>query len=215
MKTLSIDEFKKIMNDDTIVLDTRRAKVFTHGFIPGSISIGLEDRFAEWAGSLLSFDKPIILVTEPGKEKESIVRLARVGFNKIIGYLNGGYEAWKNAGEEIDMIIDVEPDELLMDISHDENLVVLDVRKPGEYADGHLADAVNIPLIEMNDPASIADLEENQNLYVHCGGGYRSVIASSLLKRQGIHNLHNVLGGWNKIKQLEKVKIVKEKSVLN
>ena len=215
LKALSLVEFKKMMKGDVILLDTRRAKVFTHGFIPGSISIGLEDRYAEWAGSLLSFHKPILLITEPGKEKESIIRLARVGFNNIAGYLDGGYNVWKNAGEEIDMIIDVEPDELMMDIPHDKNLVVLDVRKPGEYADGHLPDAVNIPLIEMSDPASMADLEENQNLYVHCGAGYRSVVAASLLKRQGIHNLRNVLGGWNKIKQLEKVKIVKEKTVLN
>ena len=215
MKALTIHEFKKMMNDDVIILDTRRAKTFTHGFVPGSVSIGLEDRFAEWAGSLLSFDQPILLVTDSGKEKESIVRLARVGIDKVVGYLNGGFEAWKNAGEETDMIIDVEPDELMMDISHDKNLVVLDVRKPGEYADGHLPDAVNLPLNEMNDPASMDEIEDDQNLYVHCGGGYRSVIASSLLKRQGIHNLRNILGGWNKIKQLEKVEIVKEKSVLN
>ena len=215
MKALTIHEFKKMMNDDVIILDTRRAKTFTHGFVPGSVSIGLEDRFAEWAGSLLSFDQPILLVTDSGKEKESIVRLARVGIDKVVGYLDGGFEAWKNAGEETDMIIDVEPDELMMDISHDKNLVVLDVRKPSEYADGHLPDAVNLPLNEMNDPASMAQIEDDQNLYVHCGGGYRSVIAASLLKRQGIHNLRNILGGWNKIKQLEKVEIVKEKSVLN
>ena len=157
----------------------------------------------------------MLLITDPGKEKETIVRLARVGFDKVKGYLNGGYEAWKNAGEEIDMIIDVEADELMMDMPHDENLVVLDVRRPTEYADGHLKDAVNIPLNDMNDPGSMANLEEEQNLYVHCAGGYRSVIAASLLKRQGIHNLRNVLGGWGKIKEQEKAEIVKETSVLN
>ncbi|MFI5132833.1 MAG: rhodanese-like domain-containing protein [Chitinophagales bacterium] len=215
MKALPVNEFKKMMSDDIIILDTRHAEKFTHGFVPGSVSIGLEGRFAEWAGSLLSFDQPVLLVTEPGKEKESIIRLARVGFDKMQGYLDGGYEAWKNAGEEIDMIVDVEPDELMMDIPHDEHLVVLDVRKPAEFADGHLRDAVNIPLNEMNDPGRLANIEEDQNLYLHCGGGYRSVIAASLLKHQGIHNLHNVLGGWNKIKKLEKVEIVKEASVLN
>lgn len=215
LKALSIEKFKNLMKDDVIILDTRNAKIFTHGFVPGSISIGLEGRFAEWAGSLLSFEQPILLITEPGKEKESIIRLARVGFDKVIGYLDKGYNAWKNAGEKIDMIIDVEPDELLMDMPHDKNLVVLDIRKPAEYADGHLPNAVNIPLTEMIDPANLTDIEDNQNLYLHCGGGYRSVIASSLLKRQGIHNLRNVLGGWNKIKQLEKVEIVKETSVLN
>ncbi|MEK7225372.1 MAG: rhodanese-like domain-containing protein, partial [Bacteroidota bacterium] len=215
MRALSVEEFKNLVTDDMIILDTRNATVFTQGFVPGSISIGLEGRFAEWAGSLLSFDAPMLLITAPGKEKETIVRLARVGFDKVKGYLNGGYEAWKNAGEEIDMIIDVEADELMMDMPHDENLVVLDVRRPTEYADGHLKDAVNIPLNDMNDPGSMANLEEEQNLYVHCAGGYRSVIAASLLKRQGIHNLRNVLGGWGKIKEQEKAEIVKETSVLN
>lgn len=215
MRALSVEEFKNLATDDMIILDTRNASVFTQGFVPGSVSIGLEGRFAEWAGSLLPFDAPMLLVTDPGKEKETIVRLARVGFDKVKGYLNGGYEAWKNAGETIDMIIDVEADELMMDIPHDTNLVVLDVRRPTEYADGHLKDAVNIPLNDMNDPASMTNLEEEQNLYVHCAGGYRSVIAASLLKRQGIHNLRNVLGGWGKIKEQEKAEIVKETSVLN
>jgi hydroxyacylglutathione hydrolase len=102
-----------------------------------------------------------------------------------------------------------------MDIPFDPNLVVLDVRKPAEYAEGHLADAINIPLNDMTDPGSMANIEDTQNVYVHCEGGYRSVIASSLLKRQGIHNIRNVVGGWNKIKEQEKVEVVKEKSVLN
>jgi hydroxyacylglutathione hydrolase len=215
MKALSVEEFKKAITDDTIILDTRHANTFTQGFVPGAISIGLEGRFAEWAGSLLSFDAPILLVTDPGKEKETIIRLARVGFSKMKGYLNGGYEAWKNSGEETDMIIDVEADELMMDIPFDDRLVVVDVRKPAEYADGHLKNAVNISLNDMNDPGSMANLEETQNIYVHCAGGYRSVIASSLLKRQGIHNLRNVVGGWGKIKEQEKAEIVKETSVLN
>lgn len=215
LRAMTVEQFKSVMTDDTLLLDTRNATVFTQGFVPGSISIGLEGRFAEWAGSLLPFDKPILLVTEPGKERESIVRLARVGFEKVLGYLQGGFDAWKNAGEEIDMIIDIEPDELMMDLPHDSNLVVVDVRRGTEFADGHLKDAVNIPVEEMTDPGAIADLDENMNLYVHCAGGYRSVIAASLLKRQGIHNLRNILGGWNKIKEEEKVEIVKEKSVLN
>lgn len=221
LQALSIDEFKQLIKDDIIILDTRHANVFTQGFIPGSIFIGLEGRFAEWAGSLLPFNAPMVLVTEPGQEKETIVRMARVGFDKIKGYLNGGYDAWKNAGEEIDMILDVEADELMMDIPHDKNLLVVDVRRPTEYADGHLKDALNMPLTEMTDPALMANLptgpsgEETQNMYVHCAGGYRSVIASSLLKRQGIHNIRNIVGGWGKIKEQEKAEIVKETSVLN
>lgn len=212
---LSVPAFKELMNDETIILDTRNAKIFTQGFVPGSVSIGLEGRFAEWAGSLLSFDEPMLLVTEPGKEKETIVRLARVGFDKVKGCLDGGFDAWKNAGEEIDMIIDVEADELMMDIPHDKNLVVLDVRRVTEFGDGHLKNAINLPLNNMNDPATMADIEDEQNLYVHCAGGYRSVIASSLLKKEGFHNLRNVLGGWDQIKLQEKAEIVKETSVLN
>lgn len=215
LKALPVEEFKKLMADDIIILDTRRADVFTQGFVPGSISIGLEGRFAEWAGSLLPFHEPMLLVTEPGKEKETIVRMARVGFDKVKGYLDGGYDAWKNAGEPIDMIVDVEADELMMDIPHDNKLVVVDVRRPTEFADGHLKDALNLPLNDMTDPALMANLEEDQNLYVHCAGGYRSVIAASLLKRQGIHNLRNIVGGWGKIKEQEKAEIVKETSVLN
>ena len=215
MKALSVEDFKKLHQENVIILDTRNATIFTQGFVPDSISIGLEGRFAEWAGGLLPFDVPMLLVTDFGKEKETIVRLARVGFDKVIGYLDGGFEAWKNAGEPVDMVIDVEADELMMDIPNDSKLVVLDVRKPTEFADGHLKNALNMPLNEMNDPGIIAELEEDQNYYVHCAGGYRSVIAASLIKRQGIHNLRNVLGGWSKIKEQEKAEIVKEASVLN
>jgi hydroxyacylglutathione hydrolase len=212
---LSIEDFKKRIKDDVIILDTRPAELFTEGFIPGSISIGLEGKFAEWAGSLLPFDKRIILVTEAGKERETIVRLARVGFSKIEGYLEGGFEAWKQAGEKIDLIINVEADELAMDIPFDDNLVVVDVRKEVEFGDGHVKGAVNIPLGEMTDPGSMANIEDNHNLYVHCGGGYRSVIASSLLKRQGIHNLRNVIGGWAKIKEESRIETEKDASILN
>lgn len=216
MTALGADTFEKMMNNgDVIVLDTRKPEDFTQGFVPGAISIGLDGRFAEWAGSLLPFDRPLILVTEPGREKESIIRLARVGLDNVKGYLDGGFDNWRRAGKEIDMIIDIEPDELMMDIPFDSNLVILDVRRPGEFAEGHLADAINVPLSEMKDPASMANIEDQHNVYVHCAGGYRSVIAASLLKRQGIHNLRNVLGGWNKIKEQEKVEVVKEKSLLN
>jgi rhodanese-related sulfurtransferase len=212
---LSVPAFKAGAGDETIVLDTRPAEQFSCGFIPGSVSLGLEGRFAEWAGSLLSFDKPILLITEPGREKETIVRLARVGFDKIAGYLEGGYEAWKNAGEAIDMIIEVEADELMMDIPFDPNLIIIDVRKPVEFAEGHVNGAVNIPLNDFTDPASMANIQDDQNLYVHCQGGYRSTIAISLMKRQGIHNLRHVVGWWNSINEQEKVDIKKDSSVLN
>jgi rhodanese-related sulfurtransferase len=156
-----------------------------------------------------------VLVTKPGEEKDSVVRLARVGFDKVKGFLDGGFATWMDAGEPIDMIIDVEADELAMDIPFDENLLVLDVRRETEFADGHIKDAVNLPLQELVDPGSMAILEERHNLYVHCGGGYRSVIAASLLKQQGFHNLRNVTGGWGKIKDQKGIEIVKDKSVLN
>jgi hydroxyacylglutathione hydrolase len=215
LQKLSIADFKQYSKDDALILDTREASAFVQGFVPGAVFIGLEGRFAEWAGSLLPFDKNILLVTEAGKEKETVVRLARVGFDKMVGYLDGGFEAWQAAGEPIDLIIDVEADELAMDLPHDKNLVVLDVRRETEYADGHVAGAVNLPLNNMADPGSMGDIEDKHNLYVHCAGGYRSVIASSLLKRQGIHNLRNINGGWGKIKEEKKIEVVKEKQVLN
>jgi hydroxyacylglutathione hydrolase len=215
LKALSIEEIKIEMEKDTILVDTRQPDEFTQGFIPGSINIGLDGRFAEWAGSLLPFAKPILLITEKDKEKETLVRLARVGFSNMIGYADGGFDAWKNAGEEIDVIIDVEADELAMDLPFDEKLVVLDVRKPVEYAEGHVKDAINLPLAELNDPLNMAIIEDDQNVYINCGSGYRSVIAASLFKRQGIHNVRNIVGGWDEIKKQKDIEVEKDSSVLN
>jgi hydroxyacylglutathione hydrolase len=216
LQPLSIEVFKEKMKDeDVVVLDTRDSSVFTAGFVPGAVSIGLDGRFAEWAGMLLPFDKPILLVTEPGKEEETMVRLARVGFSTIEGYLKGSFEAWQKAGEKTDMLVEIEADELAMDLPHDPKMLIVDVRRETEFADGHIKGAVNIPLNDMIDPGSMANLDDSQNLYVHCAGGYRSIIASSLLKRQGIHNLRNVTGGWDQIKEQPAIEVVKETSVLN
>jgi len=215
LRALSIEEFKIKIKENCVILDTREANKFTNGFVPGSIFIGLDGRFAEWAGSLLSFKEPIILITDKGKEEETLVRLARVGFENVEGFLKDGFEAWKNAGEKIDLIINVEADELAMDIPFDHRLTVLDVRKYTEFADGHIKHAMNLPLAEMVDVAQIAQLEEDQNIYIHCGSGYRSVIAATLLKRQGYHNLRNVLGGWEKIKEQKSIVTEKEATVLN
>ena len=215
LEPLTIEGFKQLTKEDAIILDTRPASEFTAGFIPGSLFIGLEGRFAEWAGSLLPFDKKIILITPPGKEEETVIRLARVGFDKMSGVLNGGFNAWRDAGEKTDMIIDVEPDELMMDIPHDPNLTIVDVRREVEHADGHLKGSVNLPLSDMTDVALLAQFEEDENLYVHCAGGYRSVIALSILKKEGFNNVRNVLGGWAKIKDEEKAVIEKDASILN
>ena len=212
---LSVDELKSKIKEGFVLLDTRPADEFTSGFIPGSVFIGLEGRFAEWAGTLLSFKTPILLITTPGMEEETVIRLARVGFDNVEGFLKGGFDAWRNAGEKIDLVIDVEADELAMDLPFDEKLLVVDVRKPNEFVEGHVKDSLNIPLSEMTDVAQIAHLEEDQNIYVHCAGGYRSVIAASLLKQQGYHNLRNVLGGWAKIKEQENIPTEKDASVLN
>ncbi|RYY63289.1 MAG: MBL fold metallo-hydrolase [Chitinophagaceae bacterium] len=212
---LKVADVKAALERDALLLDTRHASVFTEGYVPGSVFVGLEGRFAEWAGSLLPYTGEMILLTEPGKERETLVRLARVGFQNVIGYLEGGFEAWQKAGEAIDLIIDVDVDELAMDLPFDENLLVIDVRKPAEFAEGHVKDAQNLPLNDMTDPALLAQFEDEQNLYVHCQGGYRSVIAISLMKRQGIHNVRNVLGGWNAIRKDEKIRTQKESSVLN
>lgn len=190
------------------VLDTRPATAFTEGFIPGSVFVGLDGRFAEWAAKLIPLHQPLVLVTEPGKEEESLTRLSRVGMDNILGYLEGSIAAWQAAGKPLDLIIDVEADELAMDIPHDDRLEVLDVRQPGEYENGHVKGANNLPLSEFTDILKLAMVDTDANLYVHCAGGYRSVIACSLLKRQGIHNLRNVLGGWGSIKAEKKMPLV-------
>ena len=210
LQQLSIADFKKKVDEDMWILDTRASTTFTLGFVPGSISIGLDGRFAEWAGTLIPLTQALVLVTEPGKEKESVTRLARVGIDNIHGYLNGGFEAWQEAGEKIDMIIDIEADEFAMDIPHDPKLEVIDVRKPAEFEAGHVKGAHNMPLDTLSDPLHIAFLEDDSenNFYIHCAGGYRSVIAASLIKRHGFHNVRNVLGGFGKIKNESSIKIV-------
>ncbi|MEO6316075.1 MAG: rhodanese-like domain-containing protein [Chitinophagaceae bacterium] len=216
LQPLTIPAFKaKIKDDKAIILDTRDSAVFINGFIPNAISVGLDGRFAEWAGMLLPFDKTILLVTDAGKEEETAVRLARVGFGTVAGYLDGSFAAWQAAGEKIDMIVEIEADELAMDLPHDKKMVVVDVRRETEFADGHIKGALNIPLNEMTDPAVMADLDDSKNIYVHCAGGYRSIIAASLLKRQGIHNIHNIMGGWSTIKEQKNIQTAKKTSVLN
>jgi glyoxylase-like metal-dependent hydrolase (beta-lactamase superfamily II)/rhodanese-related sulfurtransferase len=216
LQPLSVKDFKEKIAENAIVLDTRHPDRFMQGFVPSSINIGLNGRFAEWAGTLLPFTQPIVLVTEEGSEKESIVRLTRVGIEKIEGFLSGGFAAWQDAGENIDMIIDVEADELAMDLPFDENLVIVDVRRETEYANEHVKEAINIPLDQLTDPGSMANLDDHHNIYIHCASGYRSVIAASMIKRQGIHNIRNVVGGIEAIKGLpEKFEFEKEAAALN
>lgn len=215
MVPLTVSDFKRKMGEGRIVVDTRNTTEFTNEFIPGSIFIGLEGHFAEWAATILLYENPIIFIAPQGKEEETVIRLARVGFENVEGYLKGGFEEWKKANEKIDLIVNIEADELAMDLPYDEALMVLDVRRPIEYAEGHIKDAVNIPLSDMVDLAQLSSIEENQNIYIHCAAGYRSVIAASLLKRQGYHNLRNISGGYKKIIEEKSIPIEKDASVLN
>ncbi|MEY4876920.1 MAG: hypothetical protein RL708_2069 [Bacteroidota bacterium] len=205
-KALSIDEFEQLIKEKTIIVDTRKAEEFTEGFVPGSLFIGLEGRFAEWAGTLLPFNKNIVLVTEIGKEEESVIRLSRVGLDKVQGYLKGGFEAWKNAGKTCDIIISVDADELRIDMQYDaDKIAIIDVRKPTEFEAAHIDVAENFSLADLEK--EIEELPENKNLYVHCAGGYRSVIAASIMKQHGIHQLRNVNGGWGSISKIEDMPI--------
>jgi hydroxyacylglutathione hydrolase len=205
---LSLEDFKQQIANGALILDTRASTLFTACFIPDSISIGLDGRFAEWAGVLLPFSQKVVLVTDTGKEDESITRLARIGLDNVVGYLEGGLETWQNASEPIDLIIDIEPDELAMDLPHDPKLEILDVRKETEFNDGHIKGALNLPLNGLADILNLASVDHEKNLYIHCAGGYRSVIAASLLKRQGFHNLRNVLGGFAEIKKVNSIEII-------
>jgi rhodanese-related sulfurtransferase len=212
LQPLSVAGVKEAIEADAVLVDSRLATVFTIGYVPGSISLGLEGSFEEWANALLPLNKPLVLITEEGKAEETASRLAAEGFTNIAGYLKGGFAAWQKSGETIDLIIDIEADEMAMDLPFDENIVVMDVRRPAEYAEGHVVDAINVPLSEFSDLVNIANIEEEQNVYLHCRTGYRSTIAASLLKRQGIHNIRNVLGGWEAIRKESRIKTEKEKA---
>lgn len=217
VQPISVSDLKKMKSndDDIIILDSRNTTAFSDGFISGSIFIGRDGNFVEWAIDLLPLTARIVLIAEEGKEAENINLLADAGFSNIEGFLDGGFAAWKTAGEEIDMIINVDAAELAMDIPFDENLVILDVRRPVEYAEGHVENAINIPLSDLSDPGNLVQFEDRNNLYIHCARGYRSLIAASIFKQQGYHNIRNISGGWEYIKHTKGIKIVKETSALN
>ncbi|GAA4301294.1 MBL fold metallo-hydrolase [Compostibacter hankyongensis] len=208
LKALPVKAFKAQMEEGALVLDTRSPEAFADGFVPGALNIGLDGRFAEWAGSLIPFDRAVLLVTDPGREEETVVRMARVGYDNVAGYLQGGMDAWRKAGEKADLVISVDPDELAMDLPYDPHIRVLDVRKPAEFEGGHVKGAVNLPLETLADAGALADIEERQNLYLHCQSGYRSMIACSLLKREGFHNLRNVTGGFRALEKTKGIEVI-------
>ncbi len=188
-RPLDTDAFRERMSAGALVLDTRRAEDFEKGFIPGSINIGLNGQFAVWVGTLININDRIILVTEPGKEYESLLRLARVGYENVDGFLAGGIEAWQ---WEKDTVTSVHVGELQTIL--DAHTSVLDVRKPGEWNISHLKDAIFLPLSDF--PGNLSGLDRDKNYVVHCGGGYRSMTAISIMKNHGFHKLVNVSGGF-------------------
>lgn len=197
-KPLSAEEFELLANEtDAVILDVRHQSEFSKGFIPQSIFIGLGGTFAPWVGALIKdIKQAILLVTPVGEEEKTITRLSRVGFDNVIGYLDGSFETWKNSGKEIDVLNAISVAALEEKIT--ENPLVFDVRKPGEYLSEHALIAENTPLDYLND--HISQFPDKKPFYVHCAGGYRSVIAASILKARGFHNVIDILGGFDAIK---------------
>lgn len=212
---LPVSAFEDEVKEGAWIVDTRSPAHFSAGFVPGSINIGLKGRFAEWTGMLIPFHQPVVLVTEPEEAEETIVRMARVGYDRVAGYLEGGYAAWGAAGRESDMVINIDPGELALEMRYDKKMMIMDVRKPVEYANGHLRGASNVPLDEMTDPAVLSRAEEKLNMYVHCQSGYRSMIACSLLKKEGFHNLYNISGGYEEICRTKGLPVARENRILN
>jgi rhodanese-related sulfurtransferase len=203
---LSPAAFEAAANETgALVLDTRAPEEFAKGFIPNAINIGIDGNFAPWVGAMIpDIKQQILVVAEPGREEEIVTRLARVGYDYCIGYLEGGFDAWKNAGQEVDMIQQVTVDELA-EIMKDGNVHLLDVRKKSEYDSEHVIDAENAPLDFIND--SMLQINKNNTYYVNCAGGYRSMIFNSTLRARGYNNLIDVAGGFKAIKESNKFKV--------
>ena len=200
-KPLSAKEFEFIANETgAIILDVRHQTEFIKGFIPQSIFIGIDGGFAPWVGALIKdINQPILLVSPEGREEEVITRLSRVGFDNVLGYLEGSFETWKKSGKEIDTLESISAEILADKIEN--NQPVFDVRKPGEYASEHIEVAESTPLDFLND--HITEFPKKDKFYIHCAGGYRSVIAASILKARGFHNVVDVAGGYGAIKKTE------------
>jgi rhodanese-related sulfurtransferase len=197
---LNPEAFETAANETgAIVLDTRDAQTFAKGFIPNSINIGIDGSFAPWVGTLIpDIKQPILLVTDEGKEEEVITRLARVGYDNTIGYLKGGVDAWKNAAKETDVIKSITANELT-DVMKVKKINILDVRKKSEFDSEHIVDAENEPLDFINE--NMAHIDKNKTYYVHCAGGYRSMIFTSILRARGYYNLIDVKGGFKALKE--------------
>jgi len=203
---LSVNAFETLANDmDTVVIDTRDSNVFANGFIPNAINIGIDGSFATWVGTLIPDTKQkILIVAEEGRETEVITRLARVGYDHAVGFLKGGFKTWTEAKKEIDTIFSVNEDGLAS-FMKSPVIHILDVRKASEFGSEHLLSAVNAPLDFINE--SMLKIDKDKTYYVHCAGGYRSVVFISILQSRGYRNLINVKGGFNALKESGKFEI--------
>ncbi len=204
---LSPDEFETVANETrALILDIREADEFANGFIPNAINIGLNGNFAVWAGSLITdIKQEILLVAKPGTEQEAVTRLARVGYDYTIGFLSGGFQAWAKSGKEKDTIPTITVAEFAELEEKDPSISILDVRKKSEYDSEHIANAINAPLDSINDSMLLVD--KSKTYYVHCAGGYRSMVFASILKARGYNNLVDVAGGFKAIKDSGKFNV--------
>ena len=204
-QALNPADFEMVANESgALILDTRDPQTFAKGFIPNAINIGIDGNFAPWVGAMITdIKQEILLVTDEGREEEVITRLARVGYDHTIGYLSGGFKAWKNSGMEVDFIKSITADELA-NIMDKETINLVDVRKGSEYQSEHVEEAINLPLDYIND--SMAQIDKDKTYYVHCAGGYRSMIFNSTLRARGFDNLIDVAGGFKAIQDSGKLK---------
>lgn len=200
LHAFSVEEFEELLAEkNKVVIDTRKAQTFAKGFVPGSINIGLEGDFASWAGILLkNVNTSILLITEDGQETEAITRLARIGFDHVLGYLEAGFDTWVKSGKGIDSISSLNVEEAV-DLMQQDNALVLDVRRTAEYTQGHVARAISIPLDYIEENKNLIPV--NRPVYVYCAAGYRSMAFISLLRLQGYTNLIDINGGFKAIQQ--------------
>ncbi|WP_192346678.1 rhodanese-like domain-containing protein [Algoriphagus sp. Y33] len=201
VKPLIPKEFEAAANETgALILDTRAPQVFAKGFVPNSINIGIDGSFAVWVGAMIpDLKQPILLVADEGREEEVVTRLARVGYDYAIGYLKGGFEAWEKSGEEIDQITSISAGELAKIKKENNSVNILDVRKESEYQSEHVLNAENAPLDYINE--SMLKIDKDKTYYVHCAGGYRSMVFNSILRARGYDNLIDVKGGFKDLKE--------------
>ncbi len=201
---LSLAQFLELSKEDSVqIIDTRTDVEFLQGYIPGSIHIGLDEIKTLNALKIIEHDCPITLVCSQGTEAILIKRFELLGYTQVKGYLLGGFSTWSDADQKIDLIIEVEVDELAMDIPFDEYLMVLDIRAEEVYDKGHIKDAMHLPLIEFGDPGAMSELDEHFNIYIIDDLGKQLLLAASVLKRQGIHNIRIVKDGWDAVEFLK------------